>query len=278
MNAESFNQWRWRVSFFLAAFVGLGWGILLGWYQVRLNAYLSAWLTLGVTLPFAFWGSMLAGLAFNLMLPTWHKLARWLSAVFIVILGLPWGMGWAVLGDGIDPIQLIRSTGWTPWQLEWMIALVGVLGGIFPRWLLIGLRPLAGLFYGLVRGPLGTLRGLVHLVTGIPRQALSSVTRVAQPLTSQTALPPATNGSVPAAPRARHRLLRRKAKTRSAVAANNHNSARIVAHVEDRCPYCLDLIKPNDPRGVRVCEVCRTPHHADCWAVAGKCQVPHLNV
>jgi len=44
---------------------------------------------------------------------------------------------------------------------------------------------------------------------------------------------------------------------------------------EHRCPYCLEEIKRNDPRGVKICPVCHTYHHADCWAVTGTCQVPH---
>jgi hypothetical protein len=43
------------------------------------------------------------------------------------------------------------------------------------------------------------------------------------------------------------------------------------------CPYCLDEVKPHDPRGKVVCKDCGAPHHADCWAIAGKCEVPHLN-
>jgi len=46
---------------------------------------------------------------------------------------------------------------------------------------------------------------------------------------------------------------------------------------EHRCPYCLDIVTRNDPRGVKECEVCHTLHHADCWAITGVCQVPHLN-
>jgi hypothetical protein len=46
---------------------------------------------------------------------------------------------------------------------------------------------------------------------------------------------------------------------------------------EHRCPYCLDAVTHNDPRGVKECEVCHTLHHADCWAITGVCQVPHLN-
>jgi hypothetical protein len=46
---------------------------------------------------------------------------------------------------------------------------------------------------------------------------------------------------------------------------------------EHRCPYCLEPVSRNDPRGVKECEVCHTLHHADCWAITGVCQVPHLN-
>lgn len=46
---------------------------------------------------------------------------------------------------------------------------------------------------------------------------------------------------------------------------------------EHRCPYCLDPVSRNDPRGVKECDVCHTLHHADCWAITGFCQVPHLN-
>ncbi len=51
-----------------------------------------------------------------------------------------------------------------------------------------------------------------------------------------------------------------------------------LGHVaENRCPYCLDPISRRDPRGIVVCPICHTPHHADCWAVTGMCQVPHHN-
>jgi hypothetical protein len=51
-----------------------------------------------------------------------------------------------------------------------------------------------------------------------------------------------------------------------------------LAVVEDhRCPYCLETVSRNDPGGVKECEVCHSLHHADCWAITGMCQVPHLN-
>jgi len=57
------------------------------------------------------------------------------------------------------------------------------------------------------------------------------------------------------------------------------NGAHVqLAVVEDhRCPYCLEPVSRNDPGGVKECEVCHTLHHADCWAITGVCQVPHLN-
>jgi len=52
---------------------------------------------------------------------------------------------------------------------------------------------------------------------------------------------------------------------------------RLIGAEEHRCPYCLDVVERHDARGVVVCKVCHTRHHADCWAVAGTCQVPHYN-
>lgn len=45
--------------------------------------------------------------------------------------------------------------------------------------------------------------------------------------------------------------------------------------IEHRCPYCLELVQPNDPRGIKICDICHTYHHADCWAITGMCQIPH---
>ena len=44
---------------------------------------------------------------------------------------------------------------------------------------------------------------------------------------------------------------------------------------EHRCPFCLEIVRRRDKRGVVICPECKTPHHADCWAVTGMCQVPH---
>jgi len=59
----------------------------------------------------------------------------------------------------------------------------------------------------------------------------------------------------------------------------NHRQAHVqLALVEEhRCPYCLEPVQRTDPRGVKECEICHSLHHADCWAITGTCQVPHLN-
>lgn len=44
------------------------------------------------------------------------------------------------------------------------------------------------------------------------------------------------------------------------------------------CPYCLERVIRSDPRGVKICKVCKTWHHADCWDITGVCQVPHQYV
>ncbi len=283
MTSEFSNRWQFRIGFLLSAFSGFAWGLVLGWALVRLNAYLSAWLTLGVTLPLLFWGSLLAGLGFNVMLPRWHKLVRWLVAIPILSAGSLWGILWALIADGMDPVNLIRSTGWTLWQLEGVVMLVGLLGGIYPRWTLPFLRLLGHLARGALAVPLHLLQRLGDGVLWLPRQMLRALAHARDNVRALVPMLPAlpswsgpASTSSPARPRTRRV---KPAQPRPVHNRNNDsNGARIVAHIEDRCPYCLDVIKPNDPRGVRVCEVCHTPHHADCWAIAGKCQMPHLNL
>jgi len=50
---------------------------------------------------------------------------------------------------------------------------------------------------------------------------------------------------------------------------------KLLGETEHRCPYCLELVKKNDARGVVICPECKTWHHKDCWDVTGSCQVAH---
>jgi hypothetical protein len=52
---------------------------------------------------------------------------------------------------------------------------------------------------------------------------------------------------------------------------------QIAVYEEHRCPYCLEVVTRNDPRGSVECQVCHALHHKDCWDITGTCQVPHLN-
>jgi hypothetical protein len=65
-----------------------------------------------------------------------------------------------------------------------------------------------------------------------------------------------------------------KAKRKSQRIKDDDN-VKLVGAEEHRCPFCLEEIDLNDPRGVKVCHICKTYHHADCWDVTGMCQVPH---
>jgi hypothetical protein len=66
-------------------------------------------------------------------------------------------------------------------------------------------------------------------------------------------------------------------RSRSKRRRSRSKSIQFAVAEDHRCPYCLDTVTRNDPRGVKECEVCHTLHHADCWAITGVCQVPHLN-
>jgi hypothetical protein len=52
---------------------------------------------------------------------------------------------------------------------------------------------------------------------------------------------------------------------------------QFAVYEEHRCPYCLEIVTRDDPRGSVECQVCHALHHKDCWDITGTCQVPHLN-
>lgn len=305
MQTRRQSTWGLVLALTLDLILGLGWGFLLGVGLVRIN---TQFLLIGmvlVALPSAFVGSVLVSAAFHMMLPAWHKMVRLLFLVLIVAAGTPLGLAWGVFEQQLDPVPLVNGTGAMIWDAEWFFALLGLIGGTWPGWA----RPLVSRIELLLRrtfdGPIRLLRFIVRLpgrVLGAIAQFFENVGHgflwlplqiargIASPFHhvsgrvqslrmhwSDPAAPTATRTRLPrqtAAPGPR--VLRRRRA--SAPRSGNHNEGpRVLSVVEDRCPYCFDVIKRNDPRGVRACEVCGTPHHADCWAITGKCQVPHLN-
>ncbi len=286
MQTQPRSTWGFRIRFMLGAILALGWGFLLGVALVRANASLSYWY-LAAVVPLTYFGSALVSFAFHRALPEWHKMARLLIVLLFSALAMPLGLLWALSEWELDAVQLVAATGAEVWDAEWIIAIVGLIGGTWtgwtnpPRqWLARGLgalleRPtrfIENVGRAILWLPLMLIELAVNLIHGVGLFVVSVVRGIASVF---TAVGSNAAGLMPRQNRVRFpRMHLPRARRR----ANQDGAARIVSVVEERCPYCLDVVKRNDPRGVKVCEVCRTPHHADCWAITGKCQVPHLNV
>jgi hypothetical protein len=76
----------------------------------------------------------------------------------------------------------------------------------------------------------------------------------------------------------RSSLVKRQRRPKVFGWARRHNNQVHLSTVEEhRCPFCLEVVNTNDPRGVEICPVCQTYHHADCWEVTGTCQIPHVH-
>ena len=56
-----------------------------------------------------------------------------------------------------------------------------------------------------------------------------------------------------------------------------NNDVKLMGDEDHVCPYCLEEVEKNDPRGVAICKECNTWHHQDCWDVTGACGVAHRN-
>src|SRR5512140_3583115 len=74
-NRQTAN-WRLRIGFVLSAMVSLAWGLLLGWTEIRVNAWLSPLWALFVGMPIAFFGRVIVVMVAHRMLLSWHKFAR----------------------------------------------------------------------------------------------------------------------------------------------------------------------------------------------------------
>ncbi|HEX8992947.1 MAG TPA: hypothetical protein VF784_14800 [Anaerolineales bacterium] len=67
-----------------------------------------------------------------------------------------------------------------------------------------------------------------------------------------------------------------RSRPRRASVRQRRPAVHLAVHEEHRCPYCLQPVSRNDPRGTVECQICHTLHHKDCWDITGNCQVPHL--
>lgn len=205
----------------------------------------------------------------------------WDAEWFFALLGLIGGTwpGWARPLVGHIQMLLQRIFAGPAQLMRFIVSLPGRV-----------LEAIAAFFENVGHGFLWLPLRITSATASIPRRALDALLLLVSPIRSvsgrvQSLRMHWSHPEAPTLPRSRTsrqaanpapRLVRRR---RAPVArSGNHNEGpRVLSVVEDRCPYCFDVIKRNDPRGVQVCEVCGTPHHADCWAITGKCQVPHLN-
>jgi len=286
-NRQGVNGWfRVGLTFSLAA--GGAWGLALGLVLVRINSQMSAVNIIAGALPIAFAGSVLIGLLFNWLGRPWHKVARLLAMLLATALGMPIGLAFGLGEQRLDAVQLFNATGAPTWNVEWLAAMLGLIAGMWPGWMAPFLRQLG-------RGPRFVLELVArffetmgHAFLWAPQQVARAIGQTFRELgrlrpphieLPHIDIPPREQPSArprEAAPNSKRRRFVRRRSTQP-TRANRDDGPRVMAVVEDRCPYCLDVIKRNDPRGVRTCEVCGTPHHADCWSITGKCQVPHLN-
>jgi hypothetical protein len=185
--------------------------------------------------------------------PAW---VRFLSAVLILIAGLALA-GYLTAGRiGIEPWKAVRG------RADW-----GDIGQLVVGILFI----LLCLFSWLPRASRLVSDGRLAANNGpspTNESSSQSSARPAVPMSPDDLAGNSTSaqsrlGNDPPSKGKRRRLSRRRSRLHLSDAQEN------------RCPYCLELIQPDDPRGVVECKICHTLHHADCWAITGACQVPH---
>lgn len=209
-----------------------------------------------------------AGLAARFSLPRRSTVLRWLVALFGLCTGLIF-MGW--LSRGLLGVNLIDRVSMAPdWDGLQRFAL-----GALAAWPAVGAWnkggskrriPAQSSSYAPTTGRVvrhrGNSRGNARVAS--KRAMAMSV--------------PATSSRTHSGGHARlHRSQLQTAATKSRRRKRVNTSIRLATKVEHRCPYCLEEVKPNDPRGIVECSTCHTLHHADCWGVTGTCQVPHHN-
>ncbi len=310
MQTEHRPDWAFRIALTLGVMLGIGWGFVLGVTLVRVNLLFLLVGMILVGLPVVFLGNALVSAVFQRMVPRWNKFLRLLAVIWLIGASVPLGLAWGMWEWQIYPLQFVERTGVAIWYADLFAALLGAIAGTWTGWALPVTRRwnalvefiasiprrilealarffeamghgfvwlpsqignlIARFFQALGRAVLWLPTQLWHIITGTYESGREQWARWRTPPTTT----PTRTRRPRTAPTTRRSREPRKPKRR---AAAHDEGFRVIEVVEDRCPYCLDVIKKDDPRGVTVCEVCGTPHHADCWAITGKCQVPHLN-
>jgi len=234
------------------------------------------------------------GLGTRIVLRHRHWLIQGVASAAMVVIGL------AVLGyftdwkSGIGPFQAgLVKVNWLDWAhiplklpLEFergsmdVLDLAHMLIGIDTSW--IALR--------------AWRRSVSYLAQGNqPSQRVRSHARAYAPRTSVAQNVSVVNVRSAAVPSAGQKVKKKKSSMRPVISMRTADprpsrsrkrawnplgrkpAVQLAVYEEHRCPYCLEIVTRDDPRGSVECQVCHALHHKDCWDITGTCQVPHLN-
>lgn len=256
---------KWGLGLNLAVAVVLGLG--LGFLQANASQLTVPVPPLALALTGAGGMGLLFGLTARLTLRGWTEVLKLLVVLLALLIWISVAEATYAVWTGLRPLEyLARADNWVEMGQLTIGCLGAIVGGLARRGTGLAEVPLApqrgrGIAAPVRRArrrrqPAATANGLLSQRTASqPRQAARVRQRWAL-LLPQLRLPTRTR--------------------RRPLPVRKSSGVKVIAKAEDRCPYCLDVIKKDDPRGVVVCEICETPHHADCWEAGGKCQVPHL--
>ncbi|NIS81790.1 MAG: hypothetical protein GTO14_16635 [Anaerolineales bacterium] len=222
---------------------------------------------------------LVVGLVSRFTLPHRGPLIRWLVALFGLSAGMIF-LGW--LSKGLLGMDLIgRRVPEPDWE-----GLLRFASGAVAAWLAVrawAKRPSAALSPSHPRSRRFSRSNLQRVLRSRVRPGGDVMAPSALAHASATGVPTRRQSvglGTTQRGRARVRKAPLKADKQKRIGRTKRRSQariRLTAHVEHRCPYCLEIVEPRDSRGVVECSTCHTSHHADCWAVTGTCQVPHHN-
>jgi ribosomal protein L37AE/L43A len=225
------------------------------------------------------------------------------TTVNLVIFGFTATVSLGLLAGFLARLILKKST----FALRFLAAAVALFAGMVVMYLIssgmLGLSPYIRTaidWYGLVQIGIGlgaafiALNGFhrkqVQVDMVIPGSTSTDSTGSAQPMVvsaaAATVITPVPGRSKSSTRKSKSTTMKaaekkrlvvgKKAASKSTPAARrSRKKVTLAAFDEHRCPYCLDEVKRNDPRGVVVCPICKAYHHKDCWDITGRCQVPH---
>jgi low affinity Fe/Cu permease len=251
---------KWGLGLNLAVAVVLGLG--LGLLQANASQLTVPVPPLALALAGAGVMGLLTGLTARLTLRGWTEALKFLVMLLALLVWMAVAEATYAVWTGLRPLEYL--SGADNWVEMGQLA-IGCLSAIV--------------------GGLARRRTSPAQVAPASRRGRGTFTPVRRALKRRQ--PVATSQRTASQPRQAARVRQRRALSlpqlrlptrtrRQPLSVRKSSGVKAIAKAEDRCPYCLDVIKKNDHRGVVVCEICGTPHHADCWEAGGKCQVPHL--